>query len=63
MNNLLSLTIHFENLGMHDDESLFYFYTKLCDITNESFVLGEKIPETTLVRKIVRSLPDSLVLR
>ena len=43
---------------MHDDESLFEFYTKLCDIANESFVLGEKIPETTLVRKIMRSLPD-----
>ena len=43
---------------MHDDESLSEFYTKLCDIANESFVLGEKIPETTLVRKIMRSLPD-----
>ena len=34
------------------------FYTKLCDIVNESFALGEKISETTLIRKIVRSLPD-----
>ena len=43
---------------MHDDESLSNFYTKLCDIANESFALGEKIPETILVRKIIRSLPD-----
>ena len=57
-NKLLSLTTHFENLRMHDDESLFDFYTKLCDIANESFALGEKIPETILVRKIVRSLHD-----
>ena len=57
-NKLLSPTTHFENLRMHDDESLYDFYTKLCDITNESFALGEKIPETTLVRKIMRSLPD-----
>ena len=57
-NKLLSLTTRFENLRMHDDESLSEFYTKLCDIANESFVLGEKIPETTLVRKIMRSLSD-----
>ena len=43
---------------MHDDESLSDFYTKLCDIANESFALSEKIYETTLGRKIMRSLPD-----
>ena len=36
---------------MHDDKSLSDFYTKLCDIANELFALGKKIPETTLVRK------------
>ena len=43
-NKLLSLTTRFESLRMHDDESLSEFYTKLCDIANELFVLGEKIP-------------------
>ena len=43
---------------MLDDESLSNFYIKLCDIASESFALGDKIPETTLVRKIIRSLPD-----
>ena len=57
-NKLLSLTTRFENLRMHDDESLSDFYTKLCDIVNESFALGEKIPETILLRKIMRSLLD-----
>ena len=56
-NKLLSLTTRFENLRIHEDETLFDFYTKLCDIANESFALGEKISETTLVKKIVRSLP------
>ena len=42
---------------MHDDESLSDFYTKCCNIANESLPLGEKILETKLVRKIVRSLP------
>ena len=59
-NKLLSLTTRFENLRMHDDESLSNFYTKLCYIANELFVLGEKIPETILVRTIMRSLPDRL---
>ena len=57
-NKLLSLTICFENLRMHDDESLSDFYNKLYDIANESFAFCEKILETTLVRKIMRSLPD-----
>ena len=45
---------------MLDDESLSDFYTKLCDISNEYFALGEKIPKTTIVRKIMRPLPDRL---
>ena len=57
-NKLLSLTTHFENPRMHDDESLSDVYTKLCDIANELFALGEKIPKTTLVRKIMKSIPD-----
>ena len=57
-NKRLSPTTQFENLRMHDDESLPEFYTKLCDIVNESFLLGEKISETTLLRKIIRSLPN-----
>ena len=59
-NKLLSLITHFETLRMHDDESLSDFYTKLCNIANESFLLGEKILETTLVRKIMSSCHDRL---
>ena len=43
---------------MIDNESLYEFYTKLCDISNEFFALGKKIPESILVRKVVRSLPN-----
>ena len=50
-NKLLSFTTRFENLRMLEDVSLSDFYTKLCDVANESFALGEKIFETTLVRK------------
>ena len=43
---------------MFEDESLSEFYTKSCDICNKSFALGEKILESILTRKIIRSLPD-----
>ena len=52
------LTTRFEELHMKDDETLADFYSRLCDIANESFALGERIPESKLVWKIVRSLPD-----
>ena len=43
---------------MHEDKTLSNFYTKLYDIANELFALGENISEITLIRKIVRFLPD-----
>ena len=54
----LTLTIRLENLHMLEEESLYDFYPKLYDITNESFALGEKIPESMPMRKIIRSLPN-----
>ena len=54
-NKLTSLTTRFEELRMEENETLSGYYTKLCDIANESFALGEKIPESVMVRKIVRS--------
>ena len=34
------------------------FYTKLSDICNSMFVLGDRVPEGRICRKILRSLPD-----
>ena len=34
------------------------FYTKLKDIVNSAFNLGETIPKPKVVRKVVRSLPE-----
>ena len=42
---------------MKDDESFNEFYTKLKDIVNSTFNLGETIPEPKIVRKMLRSLP------
>ncbi|XP_022874256.1 uncharacterized protein LOC111393087 [Olea europaea var. sylvestris] len=52
------LTSRFEEIRMKDDESFDEFYAKLNDIVNSSFNLGEKILESKIVRKILRSLPE-----
>ena len=43
---------------MKVDESFDKFYTKLKDIVNSTFNLGETIPEPKIVRKVPRSLPE-----
>ena len=42
---------------MEEDESFDEFYTKLNDIINSTFNLGETILKTKVVRKVLRSLP------
>ena len=42
---------------MLEYETISDFNSKLCDIANEAFALGEKISEKKLVRKVLRSLP------
>ena len=42
---------------MEEDESFYQFYAKLKDIVNAAFNLGEIIPETKIVRKVLKSLP------
>ena len=43
---------------MEEDESFDEFYAKLKDIVNSAFNLGETIPESKIVRKVLRSLPE-----
>ena len=50
------LTTSFEEIKMEEDESFDEFYTKLKDIVNSAFNLGETIPEPKIVRKVLRSL-------
>ena len=54
----LSLTTSFEEIKMEEDELFDEFYTKLNDIVNSVFNLGENIPEPKIVRKVLRSLPE-----
>ena len=52
------LTTSFEEIKMEEDESFDEFYAKLNDIVNSAFNLRETIPETKIVRKMLRSLPE-----
>lgn len=58
-NSKLQLNVSkFEEIRMKEDESFNEFYGKLTAIVNVSFSLGEKIPESKVVRKVLRSLPE-----
>ena len=55
---LQRLTSSIEKIKMEEDESFDEFYAKLKDIVNSAFNLGETIPESKIVRKVLRSLPE-----
>ncbi|XP_071723407.1 uncharacterized protein [Rutidosis leptorrhynchoides] len=52
------ISTRFETLTMKDDETIADFEKNLRYIANESTALGEKIPESKLVRKVLISLPE-----
>ena len=56
---LQMLTIQFEELKMSDDESFNSFYSKLNKVVIGKFNLSEKTEDSKIVRKILRSLPES----
>ena len=47
---------------MSDDESFDEFYTKLNDIVNSAYNLGEIYDQPKIVRKILRSLTENFML-
>ncbi|TYK19518.1 gag-pol polyprotein [Cucumis melo var. makuwa] len=48
---------------MVEDETLAEFNVHVLDLANESFTLGEKLTDTKLVRKVLRSLPPRLNMK
>ena len=56
---LQMLTTWFEELEMSEDESFNSFYSKLNEVVIGKFNLGEKTEDSKIVRKILRSLPES----
>ena len=53
------LTTKFEELKIRDDESFDSFYGKLNKIVIAKLNLGEKIEDAKVLRKILRSPPES----
>ena len=53
---LQRLTSSFEEMRIEEDETFDDFYSKLKDIVNFAFNLGESIAKSKIVRKILRSL-------
>ena len=58
INKLQQLTTRFESIKMSDDESFDEFYTKLNDIVNSAYNLGEIYDQSKIVRKILKSLTE-----
>ena len=56
---LQMLTTRFEELKMGDDDAFDSFYGKLNEIVISKLNLGEKIEDSKVVRKILRSLPEN----
>ena len=56
---LQMLTTRFEELKMSEDESFDSFYGKLNEVVIGKFNLGKKTKDSKVVRKILRSLPES----
>ncbi|CAM8966101.1 unnamed protein product [Rhodiola kirilowii] len=57
------VTSKFENLKMQEDETIADFNTRVLDISNEAFALGEPLSEETLVRKVLRSLTKRYAMK
>ena len=56
ISKLQLLESRFEYPRMLENETISDFNSKLCDIANKAFALGEKYSDTKLLRKTLRSL-------
>ncbi|KAA0060126.1 gag-pol polyprotein [Cucumis melo var. makuwa] len=57
ISRLQLITSKFEALKMTEDEIVSEYNERVLKIANNSLLLGEKIPEFKIVRKVLRSLP------
>ncbi|CAM8997351.1 unnamed protein product [Rhodiola kirilowii] len=58
-----TITTKFENLRMQKDETIADFNTRVLDISNEAFSLGEPMSKEKLVRKVLRSLTKRFAIK
>ena len=57
------LTSHFEALQMTEEETIIEFNVRVLDIAKESNALGEKMFDSKLVQKVLRSLPSKFNMK
>ena len=57
ISRLQLITSKFEALKLSEDETVLEYNERVLEIANESLLLGEKIPDSKIVRKVLRSLP------
>ncbi|TYK21443.1 gag-pol polyprotein [Cucumis melo var. makuwa] len=57
ISRLQLITSKFEALKMTEDETVSEYNERVLEIANDSLLLGEKIPESKIVSKVLRSLP------
>ena len=57
ISRLQPITWKFEALKMSKDESVSEYNERVLEIANESLLLGQKIPDSKIVWKVLRSLP------
>ena len=62
-NSQLLVTTKFENMRMHEDESISEFYVRVRDLSDESYSLGEPMSDANLVKKILRSPPERFKIK
>ena len=55
---LQTYRVQFEKLQMKEDETIGKYFMRVEELVNAMKALGEKIEESSLVQKILRSLPD-----
>jgi hypothetical protein len=53
----------FEEIKMLEDETFGEFYSKMSDLRNQMVSLGKTISDVKLIRKILRSLPESFRIK
>ncbi|CAM8966100.1 unnamed protein product [Rhodiola kirilowii] len=58
-----TVTAKFKNLRMQEDETIADFNTRVLDISNEAFALGEQMFEEKLVRTVLRSLTKRFAMK
>ncbi|KAA0062592.1 gag-pol polyprotein [Cucumis melo var. makuwa] len=63
ISRLQILTSCFEALQMNEDETIAEFNVRVLNIANESDALKEKMSDSKLVRKVLRSLPSNFNMK